>query len=949
MDSRLIYVQTEYSFLTSTITINKLINKAKEDNIKVLGIADINMFGVMEFYTECIKNNIKPVIGLEVNINDINIVIYAKNYEGYKNLCRISTIVSENNFNIDVLKKYSSNLICFISISNMELYKKLKQIFSDIYLTYSVLAEKNDKYDNLVFLPKTRSFKDDSDSLVYLESIKKGRLINDYKIADIYQEKDYNNKLLNRILNDVNIEIMKDETLMPIYEVSNQKLFLKELCKKGLSKRLNNDIPNNYKERLEYELNVINDMGYNNYFLIVWDYVKYARKSNILMGARGSAVSSLVSYSLGISDTDPLKYNLIFERFLNKERITMPDIDIDFDNTKREDIINYLINKYGKKSCLKIVTFSHLSSKQVIRDIAKVLDYESYKIDMLTKALDEKKDLIQNKDSNDIKNLLEDSKINEIYNISIKLEGLKRHYSIHAAGVVISNKELDNYIPLSLYSDGSYITSFSMNYLEDLGLLKMDILGLKTLSIIDEVLNKININYNDIPLDDKNTFNIFQEGLLEGIFQFETPGMKKTILELKPTNIDDLIALVALFRPGPMDNIPSYIKRKEYKEKTDYINKDLEEILSSTYGIIIYQEQIMQIASKMASYSMGEADILRRAMSKKKLDILESEESKFISNSIKNGYSNKEAKEVYDLILKFANYGFPKSHSVEYAILGYKMAYLKANYKLEFMSTLLTYSIGNVSKTKTIINECKKLNISIEMPDINLSSLKYEILDNKIYYSISMIKGIGINLCKEIINERIKPFEDFFDFVSRMNEKISKEQITNLIYAECFRSFNYNKKTLIESIDTAYNYAYLVKDTDSKLVNKPEIIKETEFTKEELINIEKDLFGYYLSNHPVTKYNLDRKVNTNNIDKYFDNNVEIILNLEYKKTIDTKTNEKMMFIDASDEYGNCELVIFPKKYNTYFDIRVPNVYKVIGKVEKRLSKYQIIVYEIIHL
>lgn len=952
MDSRLIYVQTEYSFLSSMITINKLINKAKENNITVLGIADTNMFGVLEFYTECIKNNIKPIIGLEIHIGDSNIVLYAKNYKGYQNLCRISTIISENNLNMDILNNFNNDLICIVDINNKSIYSKLEKIYKDIYISYSNIEDKDDKYSNLIYLPKVRCFEKDKDYLIYLESIKEGKIIDNYKLCDIYPKNDYNNKLLNKIIDSISIEINKDESLLPIYKVNNQKLYLKELCIKGLNKRLNNNIPKEYLERLQYELDVINDMDYNNYFLVVWDYVKYARKNNILMGARGSSVSSLVSYSLGITDIDPLKYNLLFERFLNKERITMPDIDIDFDNAKRENIINYLIEKYGKKSCLKIVTFSHLSSKQVIRDISKVMGYESYKIDLLSKELDEKKDLIQNKEKLGIKKILEqDDKLNEIYNISIKLEGIKRHYSIHAAGIVISNKELDNYIPISLYSDGSYITGCSMNYLEDLGLLKMDILGLKTLSIIDNVLNKIgNINFIDIDLNDKKTFDIFKEGLLEGIFQFETPGLKKVIMELKPNNIDDLIAVVALFRPGPMDNIPSYIKRKENTEKTDYINDTLESILKPTYGIIVYQEQIMQIANKMALYSMGEADILRRAMSKKKLDILEEEEQKFINNSINNGYKKEEAKQVYDLILKFANYGFPKSHSVQYAILGYKMAYLKANYPYEFMSSILTSSIGNVNKTKVFVNECKKLNISIEQPDINKSFLEYVNIDNKIYYSLSMIKGIGTNLCKEIINERKKPFENFFDFVSRMADKINKEALTNLIYANCFRDFNYNKKTLVENIDSAYNYAYLVKDTDKKLVMLPEIIKYDEYSKEEVIEFEKNIFGYYLSNHPVTRYYNERNgTNTSNLESYFDRNIEIILYLEYKKSIDTKTNEKMMFINASDEYGECELVVFPKQYIKYFDINVPSIYKIIGKVEKRLSKYQIVVYEIIKM
>ena len=744
-----------------------------------------------------------------------------------------------------------------------------------------------------------------------------------------------------------NLEIPKHEDLLPVYNDDkdfDEKKYLTDLCVYGLNKRLNGKVPKKYIQRLKYELDIIIKMGFCNYFLVVWDYVKYAKKNKILVNTRGSAASSLVSYCLGIIDIDPLKYDLLFERFLNPQRVTMPDIDVDFDAERRDEVIKYVTEKYGSSKVCGIITFSNLLAKQVIRDVARIFDVSNFKTDNLLKYFDDKKDLKYQLNNINVKRILnDDEELRKIYDISLHLEGLKRHTSVHAAGIIISSKNLSNYIPLALNSDGTYLCGYTMNYIEDLGLLKMDFLGLKNLSIINKILSSVkDIKFSDIPLDDKKTFELFQKAKVDGIFQFESAGMKKFVCELKPEKIEDLIAAVALFRPGPMQNIPSYILRRHKKEKVTYIHEDLKDILSSTYGIIIYQEQIMQIASKMAGFSYSLADELRRAMSKKKQDVLLSYKEKFINGSLSKGYTKQTAEEIYNLILKFANYGFNKAHSVSYAILGYKIAYLKVHYPLYFEKEVLNNYIGLVNKTKNSIDECKGLGVEIVTPKINISTDKYEIKQDKLIYPLSLIKGIGTLTAKAIIKERNDNgnFTSYLDFVKR-SYKLGKDVLRNIILSGALDCYGKTKKTLIENLDDAINYAELCADLDEGLVLKPEIKEYEEYSKEELTKFEIELFGFYISNHPTSKYITDDSITTNMLEQYFDKYIKMVLYFERKKEIDTKTGEKMMFINASDSYGQIELVMFPRTYNKYFNTPVPGIYEITGKVEKRFSKLQI--------
>ena len=925
-----LYIKTDNSLLNSLIKIDDLINFAKKNNITVLTITDDAMYGCLEFYMKCKKNNIKPIIGLEIN----NIILYAINYNGYKNLIKLSTINSKDGININILRKYSDDLICIVPYSNLTNYDDYK-FYKYLYKGYTNLDERRSLEGKIVYLNEILYLEEkDKEYLKYLYAIKTGN------ISEINK---HDNHLLNyrlyvddcndEIVELCNLELPLKQDLLPIYECLNNLdsySYLKQLVIDGLKKIFGDKVKKIYLDRLKYELNVINKMGFCNYFLIVWDYVKYAKDNNILIGLRGSAAGSLVSYCLGITSIDPIKYNLLFERFLNTERISMPDIDIDFEYTRRDEVINYCINKYGIKKVAPIITFGTLGSKQVIRDVGKILNIDLQVIDKFTKLIDPKLSLYDNYPK--IKNILTDD-LKKLYKISLKLEGLKRHTSIHAAGIVMSKYDLDEVIPLTFH-DNLYITSYSMEYLEDIGLLKMDFLALKNLTLINNILKEINLSIDDIPLNDSKAIDIFNRADTIGIFQFESSGMINFIRKFKINNFDDIVAAIALFRPGPMHNIDSYIKRKNNQEKIDYITDSLVPILKSTYGVIIYQEQIMQIVHIMANYTLSEADLLRKAMSKKKEDIILKEKDKFINQSIANGYNKDIAIKIYELILKFASYGFNKAHSVSYAMLSYKMAYLKANYYKVFMKNLLSMVIGSEIKTREYINICK---VDILKPDINISGLDYIIYDDNIVYPLTNIKSIGNAIASSIIEERKKSkFKDIFDFMART--KLNKNVLEILNKAGCFENF-INQKTFDDNIDLLINYSELGGLLEDTL--KPELINMREYSKQELLKREIEVFGTYLSGHPVANLKKNYKsINLIDIHKYYNQNVIAIIYVENIKKIKTKNNKDMYFITGSDETSNLEFILFSSQF---YDIIIGSICIVEGRVEKRFDKYQIVI------
>ena len=970
-----LFNKSNYTMLSSLLKIDDIVNFAKNNNISRISLVDTNMYGTMEFIKKCETNNIKPIIGLELVLEDFNVLLYAKNYEGYKSLIKLSTIQNERKITLDDLKNYNKEVICILQFKYNKYYDELGKIYLDLYLGFSNKEELKESLiitKNVVFVRESLYLnKSDKKILPYLYCIRDGKTqdnMDDYVVENYELNIDNINDLSNEIGlkntlvigESCNIEFPERENLLPIYDCDDPKKYLFELSKKGLAKRLNNEVNDIYKNRLLYELNVINEMGFSNYFLVVYDFIRFAKKNKILVGpGRGSAAGSLVAYSLGITDIDPLKYDLLFERFLNPERKTMPDIDTDFPDNKRDEVIAYVQQKYGEKRVSGIITFGTLAAKQVIRDVSRVLNIPLYKVDSLTKYIpnmshDKLADIYKSNPNFKAK-IDSDSLLTDMYKIAIKLEGFPRHTSQHAAGIVMSKVDLDEVIPLTK-SDNMYLTSYSMEYLEDLGLLKMDFLVLKNLTLIDNIINDIKelkgieVDFNKIPLDDKETLKIFEEANTCGIFQFESTGMRNFLKRLKANSFDDIVAAIALFRPGAALNIDSYIKRKHGEEKITYLDPSLEKITKSTYGFLIYQEQIMQLANVYAGYSLGEADILRRAMSKKKKELLKSEEDKFIKKSMENHHPMEQAKKLFDLVLNFAGYGFNKSHSVVYSIIAYKMAYLKAHFKTIFFANLLSNVIGSSTKTNEYIMEAKANSIEVVKPTINNSTSKYVVKDDKIIYPLSNIKGLGVVSCETIEKAKLKgEFTDIYDCFSRLYiEGITKKVFEDLIMADTFKEFNINRATLMYNLDSLYNYAELTKDIDPSLVAKPVIENQKEYTDEILLEKEKELFGFFLSSHPTTRYRKDNPycITLNKVEDNFNKTVDVLIVVDKIKVINTKKGDKMAFLTGSDETSSFEFTLFPKVFTLYQEISKGDLLKIRGLVEKRLDEYQIIVEKI---
>ena len=970
-----LYVKTNYSLLSSLVSIDNLILYAVEHKLSALAICDDNMTSTKIFYDKCIKNNIKPIIGLDLKYNNSNILMYAKNFIGYQSLIKLSTISSERDITITDLETYNNDVVVVLPYKDFALYNELTRLYNNLYIGVLNKIEEKESYKvtkNVVFINKVLYLnKEHEKYLKYLFMIRDSKTIAD----DVTFKDNYNYMLLsdaislvsNETLNNTNViadmcnlELSKRDDLLPVYDTNiDSDQYIVKLSVAGLNKRLGGNVSDVYKKRLIYELDVIKRMGFSNYFLVVYDFIKYAKKNNILVGpGRGSAAGSLVAYSLGITEIDPIKYDLLFERFLNPERVSMPDIDTDFPDIYRNNIIEYVRNKYGEKRVSGIITFGTMAAKLVLRDVGRVLNIPPKTIDTLCKKIptvtkDKLKDFYD-RDEN-FRNIINSSdKLMLLYEISTLIEGFPRHISTHAAGVVMSRIDLDRIIPLVRNND-MYISGYTMEYLEELGLLKMDFLGIKNLTTIMNIIADIEsslgikINFSDIPLDDPDALKLFETADTCGIFQFESEGMKNFLRKLRPNTIYDIFAAIALFRPGPAVNIDSYIRRKHGLEQVTYLDPCLEGILSSTYGIIIYQEQIMQIANVMAGFSYGEADILRRAMSKKKLDLLKGEEIRFIEGSVTRGHKEEDAKRVFDLILNFANYGFNKSHSVSYAIVAYKMAYLKEKYPKFFFSNLLSSVIGSEVKTIEYINEARKLGINVILPDINRSTNKYEVVDNGILFPLSNIKNVGIVTCKDIINSRGDGFSDIYDCFSKiLSRNVNKSTLEALIDVSCFDSFGYNKKTLYYNLDNLINYATLTKDLDPDLVIKPDIEIMDEFSKGELLSNEKASLGFYLSSHPTTIYKsrTSNVVNLADIKNYFGKRVELLVMIDKVRVVNTKNNDRMAFYLASDDTAQTDLTLFPKAYEKYKDIDKGEIVLVKGEVQRRFDKYQIIVNEI---
>lgn len=945
-------IKTDYSLLKSLIKVDDYVSYGINHDLNMLGILDNNLCSSHIFYELCKKNSIKPIIGLDIMVDNYHIFLYPRNYDGLVNLFRLTNL---DNISISTLNDYQDNVICVLPIQSSELFEVVSKIFDKVFVSYSNKEEEINASlitNNTIFINDTRVI--DAKNAKYINYL---NLINDNKKLGDIELVNYNNKVLkiedkdtSKLTDLIDIDFPNGEKYIPVFDAKSDSVeYLKTLSYRGLEKRLNGKVTPQYKERLDYELKVIIDMGFTDYFLIVFDYVRFAIKNNIFVGVgRGSAAGSLVAYSLGITWIDPLKYDLLFERFLNPERITMPDIDIDFEDERREEVVNYVREKYGENRVAKIIAFGTMAAKDVLRTVAKINNVDELTINSLLKLISSKKTLKENLTEEVTSLLNRNSILKKVYEESLPLEGLKKHITIHAAGVVICSDDLTNHLPL-MTSNGEVLTGYPKEELEELGILKMDFLSVKNLTIMSDCLksikeDNIDININNIPLDDKKVYELFSKADTVGVFQFESNGLKDFLVRLKPNRFDDLVMALAIYRPGPMQYIDSYINRKHGKEKVVIPDESLRYILEPTYGILVYQEQIMEILKCMAKFSYAEADIIRRAISKRKVKEIESIKEKFITNSINNGYSEEVTNTVYEWILKFAGFGFNKSHSVAYAFIAYQMAYLKVYYKDYYYINLLNSNISGEAKTKEYIEEAKRCGINILKPDINLSQNKYSKESDGIRLPLRVIKGVGSSSSDAIISARgDKPFTDFFDFIARSyGFNVNKKTLENLILAGVFDAFGYNRATLLKNISSSITYAELIHDLDASLVNKPEMVMESEIPEFDLMQHELDLFGFYVSTHPASKYT--KVMKQIDIASNFNKIVKTVVLVEKIKVIKTKKNKDMAFLVGSDETTSNEFILFDNL--NISEINVGDLLLIEGRVERRLDKYQIIVNQI---
>ncbi|MDR2024065.1 MAG: DNA polymerase III subunit alpha [Hungatella sp.] len=771
----------------------------------------------------------------------------------------------------------------------------------------------------------------------------------------------------HRIAERCNVEIEFGVTKLPKYDVPegyDSWSYLNKLCLDGFDRHYPQD-DGTLKERLDYELDVIHTMGYVDYFLIVWDFIHYARSQDIIVGpGRGSAAGSIVSYCLGITNIDPIRYNLLFERFLNPERISMPDIDVDFCFERRQEVIDYVVRKYGKDQVVQIVTFGTLAAKGVVRDVGRVLDMPYARCDTIAKMIPGDLGMTLEKalrQSPDLRNAYqEDPEVKYLIDMSMRLEGLPRHTSMHAAGVVISRTSVDEYVPLSKAADGTITTQFTMTTLEELGLLKMDFLGLRTLTVIQNAVKAIEknrqltIDMDQVNYNDKAVLNSIGTGKDDGVFQLESSGMKSFMKELKPESLEDIIAGISLYRPGPMDFIPKYLKGKNDRSSITYECPQLEPILDPTYGCIVYQEQVMQIVRDLAGYTMGRSDLVRRAMSKKKTSVMEKERQNFVygnrsedvAGCISNGIDEKTANHIYDEMIDFAKYAFNKSHAAAYAVVSYQTAFLKYYYPQEFMAALLTSVMDNVSKVSEYILSCRQMGISILPPDINEGESGFSVSGGSIRYGLSAIKSVGKSVVELIVAEREQngAFHDLEDFIDRMsNKEVNKRTLENFIKSGALDTLpGTRKQKLLIAPELLEQRAKERKNTMEGQMTLFDIAGEEEkshfqvtfpdvgeFIKEDLLAFEKETLGIYLSGHPMEAYEATwrNNITATTIDFIVDEETGkagvpdgsyvTIGGMITGKTVKTTRNNKMMaFIILEDLAGSVEVIVFPKDYES---------------------------------
>ncbi len=982
-----------------------------------------------------------------------HLILLAKNNQGYKNLSKLVSLGFTEGYyykpriDLEILEKYHEGLICLSACLAGSVNQALlngqnekaeeialwhKKVFGeDYYIEIQNNGIKEQVLANQKLIQLARKLdiplvatndahylkREDAYNHEILLCIQTGKRMSDedrmkFDTEELYvkspeEMSEYFSAFPEAIENTVkiadkcNVEFEFGHTILPNYDVPPEYPthydFLKKLCDDGLKKRYGENPSQEILDRAEYEIGIIKKMGYVDYYLIVWDFIHYAKSNGIPVGpGRGSGAGSILAYAIEITDIDPMKYGLLFERFLNPERISMPDFDVDFSDVDRQKVIDYVSEKYGHDHVSQIITFGTMAAKMVIRDVARVLDFPYAEADKLAKMIPTEihitipKALEQNKELKDLYD--NDEQIHKLLDIAMALEGMPRQASTHACGVVITKDPVDTYVPLYV-RDNQISTQYIMTTLEELGLLKMDFLGLRTLTVIKDTINLVKQNRRidvefDQEMSDPKVYKLWQDGSTSGIFQFESQGMTNFMKELKPDCLEDLIAGVSLYRPGPMDQIPRYIRGKQNPGHNEYTHPSLEPILNVTYGCMVYQEQVMQVVRDLAGYSLGRADLVRRAMGKKKLDVMAKEREVFINGQIdengnievpgcvRNGIDAESANKIFDEMAEFAKYAFNKSHAACYAVVAYRTAYLKAYYPAEFMASMLNSFLGNLDKVPEYIDECKRMGIEILKPDINMSYSKFTVENGKIRFGLGSIKNVGLQPVDNIIKERTEngKFTGFADFCERMaGESVNKKCIESLIKAGTFSEFPETRATLIASFEgiidaiqshnkkgmngqvSMFDLGSLNEETNLDEI-KYNFIERHELNEKEMLSLEKEMLGIYVSGHPlekireqiIEKTNISsadmRKIDEQNMAEEVTEKIQfhdgqtvkiagVITSVKKKYT---KNNKIMAFVNIEDLYGSAEIIVFEPTYLKAQDVLVEeNIVMITGRLSIR--------------
>lgn len=1008
---------TEYSLLDGANRIMEMVARAGELGMDSLAISDHGvMFGVMDFYFKCKDKGIKPIIGVEAYVapnghrkksgreenETYHLLLLAKDLEGYRNLCRLSTIAALDGYyykpriDHDLLRQYGKGLVGTSACLGSEICQELlrgtydkaqylagmyKEIFGEgnffIELQDHRLKEQAQIRDGLLKIAKELDLpliatndahylcKADHQPHDVLLCIQTGSQLDDPKrmrfetdefylkspeeMAELFQEHPDALENTLRVAEMCHVELGKQRADMPdpaLPEGETPKSYLRKLANEELPKRIRN-ADEHALERLNYELGVIEKTGFESYFLLVREFANYARERGIHYGVRGSAAGSLVSYSIGITDVDPLEYDLTFERFLNPERVSMPDIDMDFEDARRDEIIHYVTERFGQDHVAQIVTFGTLGAKAAIKDCGRVMNYTPQETDRICKTIPNVPGMTLERalnESFEFRSMAEgEPKVRDLVRVAKSVEGISRHSGVHAAGIVISREPLVEHIPLYRGNDGQAITAFEMGILEKIGLLKMDFLGLSNLTVVGRAVENIRaskgigLDLNNLPLEDAKTYDMLGRGETTGVFQLESEGMRRYVQQLKPQSVRELAAMVALYRPGPMQHIPRYIDTKFGRQQATYLDPRMESILAETYGVIVYQDQVLKLVQALAGFSLGKADILRRAMGKKDKKAMDSMFGEFTAGCEESGAGKETAKRVWELLEPFAGYAFNKAHAVCYALLAYQTAYLKANHPVEYMAAIMAAYRDKEDKVVSCIEECRKNKISVLIPCVNRSHVEFSIEGDAIRFGLVAIKGVGEGLTRAILVEREEngPFRHLYEFAERMKSHgINRLALEALIKAGALDQIDPNRHTLLDQVDAALAFADMAaKDrvagqvslfgeggSEESHPSYPELPQSEPMPRSEILAMEKEVMGAYLSDHPLRGF--ERVVS-----QAATHRCALVPELEegttvklagvvtnVRTTITKAAKEKMANLTLEDLSGQASLVAFPKTY-----------------------------------